>query len=170
MTYDALNYTNYDLVGLAFCTIIPITLLIITVFVYKRIADKKGLTGEQDRTIDVFGAGIFAAIILGIIIGGIVGAVGAGAQDSNEQLAKQNIMKKYDVKEVDWDSKQTRASATQNFKDEGNELVLTANNGKNYVFIYELNKETSEPTLKDMPIAGGTDSSDLLSAEDLLKN
>lgn len=169
MNYEALNYTNYDLVGLAFCTTIPISLLILAVFLYKRSADKKGLTGEQDRTIDVFGGGVFVAIILGAIIGGIVGSVAEGAQDSNEKVAAQNIMKKYDVKEVDWDSQQTRASATQSFKDEGNELVLTANNGKNYVFIYDLNKETSEPTLKDMPIAGGTDSGNILSAEDLLK-
>lgn len=167
MNFHPLDYTNYNLLGflliIGSMIVFPLLLWAVKAVVFK----KKEMS---DKVYDTWlGVGFLGIVAAAIVAAAISSMLGHNAEASNKFYAAQNIMQKYDVKDVQWDSKQTRTSPIALERDAGNEIVLTANNGKSYVFIYELNTSTSEPTLKDMPIAGGSPTSNNLSADDLLK-
>ena len=166
MNFQPLDYTNYNLLGFILITgsILAFPLILWAV---KAAFFKKELSDSVVNTL--IGVGIFGTIAAAIIAGAISSMLGNNAETANKFHATQNIMQKYDVADVQWDSKQTNASPISDAKAAGNEIVVTASNRKAYVFIYELNTSTSEPTLKDMPIAGGAADTNNLSADDLLK-
>lgn len=166
MNFQPLDYTNYSLFQfiIIVCSMVGFPLLL---WAAKAVFFKKELTDSVENTL--LGVGLFGAISAAIIAGAISSMLGHNAETANKFHATQNIMQKYDVADVQWDSKQTNTSPTSDAKAAGNEIVVTASNRKSYVFIYELNTKTSEPTLKDMPIAGGAADTNNLSADDLLK-
>ena len=84
-----------------------------------------------------------------------------------QRTAEANIMKKYDVKKVLWDNEETTAGPAS---DGGEEIVVEANDGKQYVFGYAVNQETYEPTLSNMPIRGGDIPNKAINAETLIKD
>lgn len=172
MNFAPLDFNNYGLLAFFFCFGLPIFLLgfsALTIHFVKVRKEKQGKDFSGDHYI-VF---VFAAAVVFAVGAAITfKVISFTSMGSNEKLATQNIMQKYDVKSIDWHGMQTTAAPVLDFDEnhKGNELVVQANNGKNYVFIYEINHETSEPTLKDMPTPGGSNESVALSANDLLKN
>lgn len=166
MNFHPLDYTNYSLFGFL---IIVGTMVGFLLFLWlvKAVFFKKELSESVANTL--VGVGVYGTIAAAIIAGAISSMMGHNAETANKFHAAQNIMQKYDVADVQWDSKQTNASPISDTKAAGNEIVVTASNRKSYVFIYDLNTSTSEPTLKDMPIAGGAADTNNLSADDLLK-
>lgn len=90
------------------------------------------------------------------------------SDENHKTVATDNLKLKYDIKDANWDSKDTTAMP-KNVSGENN-LIIEGNDGKTYVFKYKVNLETGEPTLGDMPIAGGSSPQDAVTAESLLKN
>lgn len=89
------------------------------------------------------------------------------AEDKTKSVATNNLRVKYDLKEVYWDARET----TANPKDaESNEnLVIEDLNGEKHIFKYEVNLETREPSLSDMPKAGGAADKPSVTADSLLQ-
>ena len=166
MNFHQLDYTNYSLFGFLIVVGAMISFLLL-LWAVKAVFFKKELSDSVLNTL--IGLGVYGTIAAAIIAGSVMSMVSHNAETANKFHAAQNIMQKYDVADVQWDSKQTNASPISDAKAAGNEIVVTASNRKSYVFIYEVNTGTSEPTLKDMPIAGGAADTNNLSAEDLLK-
>lgn len=173
MNFVALDYTDPTIWGFVAGMGIPTLLLIASFVVLESLRKKfrnKPLTGKQE--------GIYLGAIFAILVAISFGLVASIMNHSNNILAEnqakatQNIMQKYDVKKVDWNSSQTTSSPTLHSGSSSkpkNEIVVEANNGKTYLFTYNLNKETSEPTLGNMPIPAGVNQNDALNADDLLK-
>lgn len=86
----------------------------------------------------------------------------------HKTVATENLKLKYDIKSANWNSNDTTAMP-KNVSGENN-LIIEGNDGKTYVFKYKVNLETGEPTLGNMPIAGGSSPQDAVTAESLLKN
>lgn len=89
------------------------------------------------------------------------------ADEVHKTVATENLKLKYDIKDANWDANDTTAMP-KNVSGENN-LIIEGNDGKTYVFKYKVNLETGEPTLGDMPIAGGSSPQDAVTAESLLK-
>ena len=173
MNFAALDYTDPSLWGFIIGLGIP-TLLLFGSFILLESLRKK----FRDKPITAKQEGIYLGTTFVVLIAVCFGLVTAIMNYSNNILAEnqakatQNIMQKYDVKKVDWSSSQTTASPTLRSGSSSkpkNEIVVEANNGKTYLFTYNINKETSEPTLGNMPIPAGSNQNDALNAEDLLK-
>lgn len=90
------------------------------------------------------------------------------SDEIHKTVATENLKLKYDIKNADWNSKDTTAMP-KNVSGENN-LIIEGNDGKLYVFKYKVNLGTGEPTLGDMPILGGSSPQDAVTAESLLKN
>lgn len=88
-------------------------------------------------------------------------------QEHNVKIATENIAKKYDVKSVDWEAKDTHVSPSSVKADN---LLVEAPDGRSYIFKYRVDPVTSEPILKAMPINGGEAPKEALTADSLLKN
>lgn len=173
MNFAALDYTDPTLWGFVAGIGIPALLLIISFVVLESLRKNfkgKPITAKQE--------GIYLGTTFAVLIAISFGLVTLIMNHSNNILAEnqvkatQNIMQKYDVKKVDWNSSQTTANPTLRSGSSSkpkNEIVVEANNGKAYLLTYNLNKETSEPTLGNMPISAGTSQNDMLNADDLLK-
>lgn len=173
MTFVALDYTDPTLWGFIAGMGIPTMLLIVSFIVLESLRKKfrnKPLTGKQE--------GIYLGATFAVLVAISFGLVSLIMNHSNNVLAEnqvkatQNLMQKYDIKKVDWNSSQTTANPTLRSGSSSkpkNEIVVEANNGKSYLFTYNINKETSEPTLGNMPIPAGSNQNDALNADDLLK-
>lgn len=170
MNFSPLDYTNYNALAFIFGFGLPVILMIAFMVFIEKQRNKKQFNDAIE--LKLFGAGMIGLIVLALV------GVFAGENHvvnvlkDNQFKATQNIIQKYEVKDVRWDSQQTTASPVLAADKDGktnNEIVILAKNGKSYVFLYELNKETSEPTLKDMPISGGSNIEDSTDAESLLK-
>lgn len=85
----------------------------------------------------------------------------------NKKTATDNLMKKYNVKEVNWDSSDTTVG-TLSTSGDGDLRVVLQDDSK-YIFKYRVNKDNSEPFLEDMPIRGGTVPASAVTAKSLLK-
>lgn len=92
----------------------------------------------------------------------------AKAHEVHKTVATENLKLKYDIKDADWGSSDTTAEPKTVSGD--NNLIIEGNDGKTYIFKYKVNLETGEPTLANMPIAGGSAPQDAVTAESLLKN
>ena len=173
MNFVALDYTDPTVWGFIAGIGIPTLLLFASFAVLESLRKKfrdKPITAKQE--------GIYLGTTFVVLIAISFGLVASIMNHSNNVLAEnqakatQNIMQKYDVKKVDWNSSQTTASPTLRAGSSSklkNEIVVEANNGKTYLFTYNLNKDTSEPTLGNMPIPAGSNQNDALNADDLLK-
>lgn len=171
MNFAQLDYTQYNFIAFLIGFGVPSLLLIIFMVSFEKYRNKHKVSARTEGK-------IFGIVFISLVAVALVGVLGGenhmnNVLKDNQAKAEQNIMKKYDVKDVEWDSEQTKATPTLAEDSKGkasNELVLVADDGKAYLFRYDLNKETSEPTLKDMPIAGGSTPEDAVSADSLLKN
>lgn len=85
--------------------------------------------------------------------------------EPNKTIATENLKKKYDIKNVDWNTQYTNAKPKDTTGD--NILVIESNDNKRYVFTYKVNLETGEPTLEKVSEPYPEDDA---SAESLLKN
>lgn len=94
-------------------------------------------------------------------------AKSAAVKEHNAKASVNNLMKKYDLQEVKWDSADTTAGPKSTSGD--GELLVRTNAGENYIFKYRVNTETSEPFLEDMPRQGGSTPEKTVTADSLLK-
>jgi hypothetical protein len=90
------------------------------------------------------------------------------SDEIHKTVATDNLKLKYDIRNADWNSLDTTAAPKD--VSGGNNLIIEGNDGKTYVFKYKVNLQTGEPTLGDMPIAGGSSPQDAVTAVSLLKN
>lgn len=118
-----------------------------------------------------FGFGIIFGLISIFVTGGITMNHNHDASIHNKKIATDNIMQKYDVKDVDWDSPQTKAISNlgANGDERSRELVVETKDGKKYIFLYSVKKDSSEPTLDDMAVPSGGTNNESVSAKSLLK-
>jgi hypothetical protein len=112
---------------------------------------------------------------IGLIVVGITLLTGFNLVDQFAKIEKgnkiavtENLKTKYDIKEVYWDARETTAEPKDTESNEN--IVIESTNGKKYVFKYKLDLKSGEPTLSDMPVAGGTAPQEAVTAESLLKN
>lgn len=89
------------------------------------------------------------------------------SEERNMTSATENLKSKYDLKEINWESKDTKAEPTSTSGDD--ELSVEANDGRLYIFKYRVDKGSGEPFLKDMPISGQSAPSETATADSLLK-
>lgn len=96
-----------------------------------------------------------------LAMAGIIGIVSVmtisgfyGKNTSNEAIATENIKAKYNVTDVSWDAKETKARPTATGRNE--ELLVTDDKGQQVVFKYKVNMQTGEPVLSNMPVQGGS--------------
>lgn len=87
-------------------------------------------------------------------------------QEHNVKIATDNLTKKYDVKSVDWEAKDTHVSPSSVKADD---LLVETQDGRSYIFKYHVDEKTSEPFLEDMPLRGGTAPTQAVTAKSLLK-
>lgn len=155
MNYEALNTTSYLPIAFIFAVFFMAT---VATFV----ASDSGIFFTKPWS---YIAGISAVIFLGAAVA--FAFMGDTVNNKNQEVATQNIMNKYEVKEVEWESQNTTSRPDGSTK-EGT-LLVTGNDGGRYVFQYEMNANTGEPTLKDMPIQGGNTPDKAKSSDALLK-
>lgn len=108
-----------------------------------------------------------ALAISGVLSFGVMAIIGHASSNANEGKATQNLMEKYDIQKVRWDAPETTAHPVT-VEREG-DLLVEATNGQLYVFKYTVEKTTSEPILKNMPIHGGNTPDASTSADALLR-
>ena len=166
MNFQPLDYADYRLISLALIGGAVVAFLLLLWGVKVAFLNKK-MTAPVKRTL--IAVAILGTIAVGIIAGSIGAMLGNSAIAANKFRTTQNIMQKYDVSDVQWDNKQTTASPIADKSASGNTIVITASNKKTYVFAYELNTATSEPTLTEIPGSKNSDDTDTLTAKDLLK-
>ena len=147
MTFEALDLTHYDYIALG---------LLLPTFIF---GGYQIATGKKLYLIGM--------LVFGVTLCGLILHVQFNVKPDTQQKAAANISKKYDVKEVLWNAKQTTATAANQRADET--LVVELNDGAKYVFNYKIDKATSEPTLSDLPIQGGSNTDKVKSANDILK-
>lgn len=85
--------------------------------------------------------------------------------EPNKTIATENLKKKYDIKNADWNTQYTTAKPKDTTGK--NILVIESNDNKRYVFAYKVNLDTGEPTLEKVSEPYPEDAA---SAESLLKN
>lgn len=185
MNFIALDFTDYTqaniiwsggaiLVGWIF------TFVISELFQSK----KKNKDKKPKRTETSIMVALVVAMFLGLGASAIANTRAWDSYANNKDIASENILKKYDVKEVLWKDPQTKASPSVEGEDKKNhELVVRTNNDKKYIFLYSVDKKTSEPTLDDIALPSGSSEPTLddialpsgsekftnISAKDLLK-
>lgn len=137
--------------------------IILSVIVFVIALSLQGKT----KVADYLGITSLVMIVLTAVVGLTYSTLDHSANKANETKATQNIMQKYDVKDVNWKSFETNARADGETPD--GKILLSTNNGNEYIFKYEVDPKTSEPTLKNMPIQGGNTADKDASAESLLK-
>lgn len=69
------------------------------------------------------------------------------AHAENATKAKANIMQKYDLENISWYSNKTATRTSDSNTGIKREILVITKDGKQYDLIYEVNNETSEPTL-----------------------
>ena len=156
MTFQALDFAPYGILMIPF----------LAAFIFSIGFFMASLAQPEDFKIKtrIF---IIIAFVVSIFAFAVWGFAYVNSIDENQKKATANLTQKYDVKNVDWESKDATVGPLGNRKD--GKIILTANNGERYIFQYSVNKDTYEPTLTDMPIIGGNNAGKEKSAESLLK-
>ena len=122
---------------------------------------------------------ITPAFVVGLVVAAICVVVNVNnGMDNNKQAVEhnrtagtENIMQKYDVKDVLWASPQTKVSPNlkPDYNNTNRELVVETNDDKKYIFLYSIDQKTFEPTLEDMAVPSGGSEANNVSAKSLLK-
>lgn len=154
MTFQPLDFTNYLGIFGIFFLLFPFAIAFSIVVAVMPTSRKKRIATYSSFL-----------LITALLI--ITGMTNINIGNDNKEKATTNLAQKYEVKDVNWKSVDTTADPLGTVKE--GKVLLTANNGEKYVFQYEINPETSEPKLVDMPIQGGNTVDKEKSAETLLK-
>lgn len=133
MTFGALDFTDYSL-WMNLIIIGTVAALIINYFIGT-------FTGNASTTL--FGIVIILAA-WGLIT---VNNTAETAYAENATKAKANIMAKYDLANISWYSNKTPTRTSESNTSIRSEILVITKDGKQYDLIYEVNNETSEPTL-----------------------
>ena len=168
MTFQALDFTNYSQSMMIGAVVVSLVVWILS-FAILNLSQSKDKTDAEANIALVVALGF--GIMCGLGTAVIVNSQGWDAYGKNQVVASENIMKKYDVKEVLWQDPQTKAIPSIGKESKQNrELVIKTNDDKKYVFIYSADQKTSEPTLEDTASQSGDTSENRVSASSLLKN
>ena len=152
MTFQALDFTNYSMIS-------TVLFIIFIGFTFGALV----FTGKNKK-LKIFVVIGYVISILALLATFIPTSI---SKNENRDKATANIMQKYDVKSVDWHSSNTTADAAGEVR-EGKILVVDKTD-QQYIFQYSVNKDTSEPTLMDMPIQGGNTPDKAKTASSFLK-
>lgn len=147
MKYLPLDGTNYTLIIVGAGMIAIILCLAAISFRYKWL---------------IATASAFSLAMLGFTM-----YVDSTVKPAAQQKAVSNLSQKYDIKAVDWESKDTTVGPISKG---GGEIVVEVKDGEKYIFGYAVNRETGEPTLTNIPTRGGATSSQAVTAESLQKS
>ena len=160
-----MNFANLDFTSYSTCWIWFLAILLISGFSLIWSIEQTGpKESKLKKVIAVISAGLIVMVIVATIV---LTVTRINIADENIKTATQNITAKYELKEVHWKAAETSAHPTD-VQEEGSLLVETSN-GQQYIFKYSVDEETSEPTLKNMPIQGGDSPDKSTTAEALLK-
>lgn len=145
----------------------PFLFISITLFIFTPLLATFAIV--ETVAVTTWGKRIFVYTLFVISLAGFIicNLLSAQIKENNEHKAAANLTQKYEVKDVDWKSVDTTADPRGLVKED--KILLTANNGEKYVFQYEVNPDTFEPKLIDMPIQGGNKVDREKSADALLK-
>lgn len=171
MNFTALDFTNYDQAMLIWAGGAVFVGWILSFIIFDLI-QSKGKTKEEasQGTNTAFAIALAFGMVCGVGTGIAVNKQNWDSYAKNQVIGSENIMKKYDVKEVLWQDSQTKVtpSIEKEWK-KNRELVVRTNDDKKYIFLYSVDKKTSEPTLEDMAVPSGSNESNNVSAKSLLK-
>lgn len=162
MTYQAINFSIFpqvfSILAIVFCGGV---FALFMYFLYdKRFANVK----NKDKINKVFIVLLIisaAILLVAIITDGVV-------KDSNRKKAAENILTKYNIEKVvlnDYRSSAYGDGATKR----NDPTLLVIINGEEHIYRYEVNRETSEPTLKDVNQHSGKQTTPGPLAETLVK-
>ena len=148
--------------GMLICVAVALVLLLITHLLGR---------GNGELISPAFFSGLIVAAIFVVVNVNIGLDNNKQAIEHNRKLGTENIMQKYDVKDVLWTSPQTKVSPNlkPDYNNTKRELVVETNDDKKYIFLYSLDQKTFEPTLEDMAVPSGSNEASNVSAKSLLK-
>lgn len=171
MNFTALDFTNYDQAMLIWAGGAIFAGWILAFIIFDLI-QSKGKTKEEaaNGTNIAFAIALAFGMVCGVGTGLLVNKQNWDSYAKNQEIGSENILKKYDVKEVLWQDSQTKVtpSIEKEWK-KSRDLVVRTNDDKKYVFIYSVDKKTSEPTLGDVAAPSGSNDTTNVSAKSLLK-
>lgn len=156
MVFEALDFTSFDGILFGF-----IAAAIVLWFALLIVCDLLGISGAG------FG---FLSLGMLLALGFFASVAVSPAEDvtqANKVKAAENLKAKYNVKDVLWDDPKTTAASDN--QSENEKVVVLGENDQRYIFDYIVTKETSEPTLIDLPIQGGATPDSATTAKALLK-
>lgn len=152
MTFQALDFSPYP-------TICMVLFIVFMIFTFSTLV----FTGKNKKLKFFVGIGYGLSVIA--LFASFIPL--ATQTNENKDKATANIMQKYDVKSVEWESSNTTANPMGEVRD--GKLLVSDKTDQQYIFQYSINKDSSEPTLKDMPIQGGANIDKAKTANSLLK-
>lgn len=163
MTYQAINFSAlpqiFSVVSIVLCG------LVFALFCYYNYDQKFASVKDKKKVNRVFlilfiitSAGLLSAILNDFIV-----------KYDNRVKASENIVKKYDIQEVNWHDYRSSAYGDGSIKRSSAPNVLVKINGKEHVYRYEVNRDTSEPTLKNITEHAGKQTEPGPPAETLIK-
>lgn len=166
MNFEKLDYNPYFAVGLG-----GVVVAFIIAFILFGIAGDLKYSPKRATT-NLKIPGRFYLVAVALMISSFVTfcvmlVINQVSDGFNEDKATQNLTEKYDIQRVLWDAPETQANPVG--VDREDDLLVEAGNGQLYVFKYSVDKESSEPTLKNMPIQGGNTPDNSTTAEALLR-
>ena len=171
MNFTALDFTDYDQAMLIWAGGAALGGWILS-FIILDIIQGAGKTKEESSngTNTAFAVALAFGMVCAIGTGLIVNKQNWDSYAKNQVIGSENILKKYDVKEVLWQDPQTHVSPSiaKEWK-KNRELVVRTNDDKKYIFLYSVDKKTSEPTLDDTAAPSGGSEANNVSAKSLLK-
>lgn len=162
MTYQAINFSTFpqvvSILAIVFCG------GVFALFMYF-LYDKKFVNVKNKEIINkIF---IVLLIISAVILLAAIITDGLVKKDNREKAA-ENIIAKYNIEKVILND--YRSSAYGDGTTKRNEpTFLVIINGEEHVYRYEVNRETSEPTLKDVEQHSGRQTASGPLAETLVK-
>ena len=171
MNFTALDFTNYNQASLIWAGGVAVGGWIISFIIFDLI-QSKGKTKEEasNGTNVAFIVALVFGMFLGLGTGIAVNSQSWNSYAKNQEIGSENILKKYDVKEVLWQDSQTKVTPNiEKERKKNRELVVRTNDDKKYIFLYSVDKKTSEPTLEDMAVPSGSNEASNVSAKSLLK-
>lgn len=125
------------------------------------------ITLKKNNVLWFFGSAGIAFLALLFTFFGMVDA-NKDAYSRNMEIASQNLMKKYEVSNVYWNSGESNTSI--NSTEAKYNVLVETDNSQQYIFRYRIDPQTNEPFLINMPVRGGDTPTAPVNADSLLRN
>lgn len=162
MTYQPINFSFFPqlffIIAYAFC---GGTFALFMYFLYDKkftnVKNKDKINKRFIITLILAAALVVAALITEIVI-----------KAQNRDIATHNILAKYNIQKIIWNDYRSSAYGDGSVKRNDPTLLVLVNN-EEHVYRYEVNHETSEPTLIDVSQHSGKQTTPGPKAETLLK-